>query len=656
MMRSNGWVFERPTTVCSARITTAAMCAHLPRRRSLAALCLLAANACSSTTDVATGNATGSFESTNTQANQVCRPQCTIAVNANFYATTSDSANSPTVLGYARLTGDSSTSAVVRVRLAPNATVAQDDSALITVDGLSTARITVRDLARGVSIRPLISNDTVLVAVLLTTRRRGASGGGELVLESDATVLESTSTSSGGASRSAPEVALNIGSNSSALGGSEGSFRGTSWQISPYANSDTFFGTFQSSFGTGASTTIEITFSQPITSITVTAIDPTWAGNRMYASGPNSVEQVNFEQSNQPGLLVRSTRRLVGDFTLVRLQPAPGDYVLYSASFTVGDESFAITCVPATVTRGQEVTCSAEVTPAKEFTIVSRAARTLDTLNFMNAEPFRTSVSVQNGVARHEWRGVAAASSMVTFTASVAASSGATNTLTDSASFLVSPRTWAELNVADPKVVKTQLMQQFAQYPSINGATLGLHGLEYINALKGASVTLVSSGPNRGLAILSAPIRNLTSRIWMHPGLYNNAPSKEWFAQQNGIDTVPNPIGSGFVKRCNATQFTVFRSMLERHEGVSLDLGRSHWGLWVSWIASQRLQSRFESLVVAAPNAAAVRTEAYILATDVLYPIQGQQNPTQAAFDSTDYPKIPAELVASQNCFPYFYP
>jgi hypothetical protein len=657
-MRSYDTAFSTPITSCYAHVARPVWWSSGAMRRRAAALALVATAACTSAPDAATGALTADAVVANPHGAPTCRPRCVIAASPNFYATRPDSAASQTVMGYAQVVGDTATTVLLRLRRAAGSLAALGDSVRVTVDGAAMASLTLRDLERGFSFRLPLEKDTSLVAVLLETPRAGARGGGELVLESDAKVIQSSSMVSAQRGPALQSVSLSVASNSSSLWAPQGTFDATTWEISPWATNDAFLGTFQSGYGTGASSAIEISFSQPITSITVTAIDPTWSGNRIIATGPNSAETVNFEQSNQPGLLVRSTRTLVGDFNLVRLVPAPGDYVLYEASFTIGDKAFVVKCEPVTVTRGDNVTCSAEVIPATAFTLVSRFARALDSLAFSNSETPGVSVPVQNGVARHEWRGIAAASSMVTFTASIPGSNGTPKARTDSASFSVSARAWAELSVADPKVIKTELKQgYFYRYPPDSGTTLGLHQLEYIDVFKKAPETRVTSGPNRGLSMLTTPIKNLGSKIWMHPGLYNNSPSKAWYAQQNGIDTVPNPtVAAGFIKRCNATQFNEFAKVLERHEGVGKDPARSHWGLWVTWIATRRLQAKFESLVVTLPFAGAVRNEAYSLAAQELFPVPNQQNPDQALFDTSEYPKIPVEFIASQNCFPFFYP
>jgi hypothetical protein len=92
-------------------------------------------------------------------------------------------------------------------------------------------------------------------------------------------------------------------------------------------------GTFQSQPGNGPSTTIRITFSEPIGSITATIHDPTWAGNRMVAFDLNTGQQVSvdFVGNGTPGTTTTDTKTLAGRFTSVDLIPAANDYVSYDA-------------------------------------------------------------------------------------------------------------------------------------------------------------------------------------------------------------------------------------------------------------------------------------------------------------------------------------
>lgn len=114
--------------------------------------------------------------------------------------------------------------------------------------------------------------------------------------------------------------------------------------FTPYAPGDPF-GEFQSDPGTGASNPITVTFSRPVRNLSVTAADPTFAGNLVIAfdSAGNEITRSDFAFSGVPGSFSVSTRVLsVSQIKSIRLVPAAADYVAYSGlSFSPAD-----TCPP----------------------------------------------------------------------------------------------------------------------------------------------------------------------------------------------------------------------------------------------------------------------------------------------------------------------
>jgi hypothetical protein len=109
--------------------------------------------------------------------------------------------------------------------------------------------------------------------------------------------------------------------------------------IVPYAPGDPF-GDFQSDPGTGVSAPITITFSQPVTSVTITIEDPTYAGNAMTAYRPDGsiAGSVSFTGSGIPGIDIPDTQTITADgIVRIVLTPAPLDYVAYAGlTFTPG--------------------------------------------------------------------------------------------------------------------------------------------------------------------------------------------------------------------------------------------------------------------------------------------------------------------------------
>jgi hypothetical protein len=115
--------------------------------------------------------------------------------------------------------------------------------------------------------------------------------------------------------------------------------------FTPYAPGDPF-GEFQSDPGTGASNPITVTFSRPVRDLSVSAADPTYAGNLVIAfdGAGNEIIRSEFAFSGVPGSYRVSTRVLtVSQIKSIRFVPAAADYVAYSGlSFSPAD-----TCPPA---------------------------------------------------------------------------------------------------------------------------------------------------------------------------------------------------------------------------------------------------------------------------------------------------------------------
>ena len=106
---------------------------------------------------------------------------------------------------------------------------------------------------------------------------------------------------------------------------------GVSVTMVPYAPGDHFGADFQSTAGSGVSSPITITFSQVVSSVTVTAFDPTFAGNMMQAFDQNGglVGTAGIAGSGTPGVNNPQTVTLNGSIKSIVLTPGANDYVAY---------------------------------------------------------------------------------------------------------------------------------------------------------------------------------------------------------------------------------------------------------------------------------------------------------------------------------------
>ncbi|MDP3774266.1 MAG: hypothetical protein Q8Q85_08370 [Gemmatimonadales bacterium] len=110
-----------------------------------------------------------------------------------------------------------------------------------------------------------------------------------------------------------------------------GTHCGVTVTITPYVTGGPFGG-FQSDPGTGASSTIRVGFSPTVSRVTITVLDPDFAGNRMVAldANGNTIGSVAFAGDNSPGQFTTSTRTVSAiGIAAVLLVPASGDYVAY---------------------------------------------------------------------------------------------------------------------------------------------------------------------------------------------------------------------------------------------------------------------------------------------------------------------------------------
>lgn len=104
----------------------------------------------------------------------------------------------------------------------------------------------------------------------------------------------------------------------------------------PFWGQSNVGGTFQSTEGNGISAPITIMFAAPVTAVTVTVYDPTFAGNaaRIVDSAGIALGTVYFKYSGQSGVNVPDTRTIA--HTGIRrldLLPGPEDYVAYDVAF-----------------------------------------------------------------------------------------------------------------------------------------------------------------------------------------------------------------------------------------------------------------------------------------------------------------------------------
>jgi len=200
----------------------------------------------------------------------------------------------------------------VLVRLQPGdsvtlgATVSPDlakslppDEQLVAVSGPDTVRVPLRSGSVGATIYRAVAADSVRIHVGLTRRLSASPRSGAFTVTVDFGSAPLLSAWTPWIAPSAPGAAATAGLAASATActatapgpaSGAGSCPTITVGIVPYAPGDPF-GDFQSDPGTGVSNPITVTFSQPVTSVTITIVDPTYAGNAMTAYRPTAASR-----------------------------------------------------------------------------------------------------------------------------------------------------------------------------------------------------------------------------------------------------------------------------------------------------------------------------------------------------------------------------
>jgi uncharacterized protein YcbK (DUF882 family) len=277
-----------------------------------------------------------------------CAATCALFVsNAPLWSAlvNPDSAGVPVDLATVVLVGASGDSILLRLVADSTVTGAIPADELISVatPGAVTT-VPLRSLASGSVVLRLSSSDTVTVRYTMNRRLPSVPEGAITLIQETSAHVASAETpwvpTGGGASLRASAMA----SVTDPCSGNQpvnagGTYCGNSVLLTPYAPADAFLAAgakFQSDVGHGVSHQITITFSSPIASVTVTAYDPTFNGNRMAAFDAAGASQgvAAFPGNGVPGVLTTQTRTLSGAISRVVLTPAPLDYLAYSMAVT----------------------------------------------------------------------------------------------------------------------------------------------------------------------------------------------------------------------------------------------------------------------------------------------------------------------------------
>lgn len=375
-----------------------------------------------------------------------------------------------------------------------------------------------------------------------------------------------------------------------------GACASVTWGIDPYAPGFVFPG-FQSDAGsTGPSRPITITFSSQIASATVTAHDPTWAGNQLVGyDGSAIVASATFAGSGQAGVNVPSTRTVTGNITRVVLIPAPNDYVTYQVSVLVDAKvRLNVNCTPSPVTRGATVMCTATLSNGKAFSVV------IASVDDPERSPRFISGAAINAGKGWQTQGPGLYSTYLSISAISSGSSYpgtgyvtvAPRTLPPMA-FPALPTSRSATALDGPVFVDFHLPNvgmRFGEFrgPEVDTATVG-----------DLPIIVATSGPSEGYFVIasgaSVPLKR--PEVVLNPTFLRAGP---FFRDQNGTDGFSSVDPVSNMPYCNnatdPTWIDRVEAFVRRHEGVTGDPS-SHFGLFSNALATLNPQGSIESLL-----------------------------------------------------------
>jgi hypothetical protein len=309
-------------------------------------------------------------------------------------------------------------------------------------------------------------------------------------------------------------------------------------------------------------------------------------------------------------------------FSRVRYLPDAGNGGTQPAT-----PALVLTCTPATVIRGETVSCTARTEPATAPGELKITGWSFEGRARKDGDPTST-----------EWTGVIVADGRIEVRGTI----GSATEQRDDQRLRVKPRVWPNYSLTQMPDTLIVLLPGSSAYPQV-GTKLGTFSLRLLDheSISSASDS-ISTGPNAGFLFLRAQpnLDGVGADITLHPGLYPPPPGatwahpgyEQWYKDQNKK-------GSG---TCDASVIEKLRRGVERHEGVTLSTD-SHLGVANRAFRELRPQTDMEEwVVVDQPRSVAADK------------IQGlwqefrdiRVRPKQVVFDQEDYPRIysPAAL------------
>lgn len=541
-----------------------------------------------------------------------CSTWCSVAIGSNAFASlvsSPDSLDFPVTLGTYTLRASAGASVTLRLD-APQewwAELSNAPSVVVVTNGIPhrVALATLEGSGYRLSLPP--GSDTVSVVIGITRLRTAPiAGDTRLVMRTvNATVLGRYAPWDG--SKSKLRGSFTTSSGTTCSFDSPGTWCGIVVGLSPFVPATTWTPTgFKSQSGSGASTTISVTFSESIQSFSIDVYDPDYQGNEVVAKDGAGVTlaSVPVPSDNLPGTLtIEHVTINASGIRSILLVPAPADFVAYDGpSIQDPQNTFIVECAPSPVVRGDSVTCTA--VPG-----TSSGTVTISNWEFVGPE---LTAPVNLASTSLQWSGVAAASGLVS-------ASGVVNGLTSTGSGLltVANRNWTQ------DTVQYSLNNVGAgNLPSrpVRVGELGNTSHEAV-ILPAPGVAQVTAGPNTGVVFYTqVPARAVNVIQVNHPALTDS--SAFWFQQ---------PV-HGPASKCKRVDVRPFVPVVEAHEGT-LFQAMSH-----TFVFRSQLNALVPQLTepIVALNDVALLDDKAVIATSA-----ARQTALTAALDSIDGGTVP---------------
>lgn len=298
---------------------------------------------------------------------------------------------------------------------------------------------------------------------------------------------------------------------------------------------------FQSGSGTGASSTIHLTFSQPVDGFSVNVYDPDYNGNKVvaYDATGKVIGRVNVPGDRTPGVLtIEPVTITAPGIVAVDLIPASGDYVAYDNAQLLA-AILTVACTPSPVVRGSSVTCTA--TPPQGST-----STTINQWQFANNQ--FTIVNTTNHALT--WSGVVAVGGTVTVNGLVDG-----NAATGSTTFTVSRRDWTQdtVSLLLINVQPSGLPSQPKAYSDL-GQTFWSAIIDPSNSV----YTIIQGGPNDSVAYFLKPPVAETTLVHVNSEQLGDTSSQ--FTQLQPISSTTDT--------CTRADVLPYLPLVQAHEGI----------------------------------------------------------------------------------------